>query len=268
MKKTTILALILIIASCKPESKKEESKTIEPTVETRQVRNYPKLLADIFTAHGGLDAWKSQRTLTFELPMEDAKEKHTIDLRSRKDRVDTEQISMGSDGKAVWLMDTEGQYKGDAVFYHNLMFYFYAMPFVLADDGIVYHETENLVYAEKSYPGIRIAYETGVGTSPKDEYFIHVDPETGKMAWLGYTVTYRTGESSDNVKWIRYDNWQTVEDLVLPKSITWYNYEGPKILDARSTVNFENVALSKDAKSGEFYAKPEKAVVVEPKNKG
>ena len=62
-----------------------------------------------------------------------------------------------------------------------------------------------------------------VGASSKDEYFIHFDADTHQMAWLGYTVTYRSGESSDNVKWIRYNDWQEVNGLALPKSITWHN---------------------------------------------
>ncbi|WP_420400256.1 DUF6503 family protein [Flagellimonas sp.] len=265
MKRIVLLAMILIVASCKPTSKEEKSAENVQTETEVTASKYPKILEAVFTAHGGLNAWKAQRTLTFEMPKSESSETHTVDLWSRKDRVDTPNLSMGSDGSQVWLLDPDKSYEGDAVFYHNLMFYFYAMPFVLADDGIVYHETDDLVYEQKSYPGIRIAYNSGVGTSPKDEYFIHIDPETGQMAWLGYTVTYRTGEISENVKWIRYDDWQTIDGLVLPKSITWYNYEGPKILDARSTVNFENVSLVKEAKPVDFYAKPEQAVIVEPK---
>ena len=222
-------------------------------------------MTKILNAHGGLGLWQSQRTLRFGLPYPESTETHTVDLKSRRDRVDNEQFSMGFDGKQVWLWDPNQNYKGDAGFYHNLMFYFYAMPFVLADNGIQYGETDTLVFDGKSYPGIRISYDLGVGASSKDEYFIHYDPETHQMAWLGYTVTYSTGEKSENVKWIRYDNWQSVEGLLLPKSITWYNHEGSKILDAMDTVSFENVTLKQTAEPDNFYAKPENAMVVEAK---
>ncbi len=268
MKKALILSMIMVIAACKTSTKKEESQ-IEIPVEPEVVSaNYPELLEGVFEAHGGLETWKVKRTLVYDLPKKDITETHTIDLWSRKDKVETDSFSMGTDGSDVWLLDAEGNYQGDPVFYHNLMFYFYAMPFVLADDGIVYSAAEDLEYEGESYPGIRIAYETGVGTSPKDEYFIHVDSETGQMAWLGYTVTYRTGEISDIVKWIRYDDWQTVDGLTLPKSITWYNYDGPKILDARSKVSFENVGLSTVSKPDAFYDKPEGAIVAESKMPG
>ncbi|MEZ4809136.1 MAG: DUF6503 family protein [Allomuricauda sp.] len=265
MKKTTILFLFLALGACKQGPTKEETQETVQKEMTTTIPKFPEELTKVLNAHGGFGLWKNQRTLRFDLPHPEFTETHTVDLRSRRDRVDNEQFSMGFDGKQVWLWDPHENYQGDAGFYHNLMFYFYAMPFVLADDGIQYGDTDALMFDGKSYPGIRIAYDLGVGASSKDEYFIHYDPETHQMAWLGYTVTYRTGEKSENVKWIRYDNWQSVEGLLLPKSITWYNYEGSKILDARDTVSFENVILEQTAEPDDFYAKPEGAKSVEVK---
>ncbi|SNZ00370.1 DUF6503 family protein [Flagellimonas pacifica] len=265
MKKAIILFFALAIGACKQGSKKEEIKENTQVMKVESAPMFTEALAKVFDTHGGLNMWRAQRTLTYEMPKTDFTETHTIDLWSRRDRVDTPQFSMGFDGNQVWLLDTDKEYKGDAGFYHNLMFYFYAMPFVLADDGINYSKTEALEYEGKSYPGVSISYNSGIGTSPKDEYFIHFDPETNKMSWLGYTVTYRTGEVSDNVKWIRYNDWQEIDGLTLPKSITWYNYEGTKILDARNTVQFENISLSKMGMPESFYAKPESAIWIESK---
>ncbi len=265
MKKTTIILLAFALGACKPSVKKEEVR-VEMPIEIAAAKNkFPETLESVFEAHGGLNAWRNQRTLVYEMPKSDFTEKHTVDLWSRKDRVDAETFSLGSDGKQVWLLDVEGKYKGDAGFYHNLMFYFYAMPFVLADDGIIYQEAKALEYDGKTYPGVQISYKAGTGASSKDEYYIHYDPNTHQMAWLGYTVTYRTGEKSETVKWIRYDDWQEIDGLTLPKSITWHNFEGSKVLDARSTVPFENVSLSKMAMSDDYFAKPEGGEFVEVK---
>ncbi|WP_437396761.1 DUF6503 family protein [Flagellimonas lutimaris] len=257
MNKLTILLLFLVISACKQNSKpvKAEEPAQEEMSESKP--QYPDALVKVFDAHGGLGQWKKQRTLSFVLPKSKLEETHTIDLWSRMDKVETEQFTMGFDGSKTWLLDTDETYKGDVVFYHNLMFYFYAMPFVLADDGIVYSETEDLEYEGKSYPGVKIAYQSGVGASSKDEYYIHFDPDTHQMTWLGYTVTYRSGETSDNVRWINYKDWQELNGVVLPKSITWHKYEGRKIMEAASTVTFEDVALSTTPKPNGFYAKPE-----------
>lgn len=265
MKKITIILLTLAIGACKPNAKKEETKEAEPQNTVELKSQYPEALNKVFDAHGGLQHWKEQRTLSYVLPNPENPETHTVDLWSRKDRIDTEQFSMGYDGNEIWLLDPEGSYKGDAVFYHNLMFYFYGMPFLLADDGIVYGVTDDLIFEGKSYPGIHISYNSGVGVSSEDEYYIHFDPETHQMAWLGYTVTYGSGEKSDNVRWVRYNDWQTLNGVVLPKSITWYNYEGNKILDPRNTVSFEDVFVDTTPKPDGFYAKPEGAMVVDPK---
>lgn len=245
--------LFLGIIGCK-QSPEKQVVVEEQIVDLKA--QYPAAMWKILEAHGGLAVWQEQQLLSYELVKNSGTEKHSIDLYSRKDRIETESYQMGFDGKDVWLLDPDGNYKGDPVFYHNLMFYFYAMPFVLADDGIEYYETDDLTYEGKDYPGLGIRYDDGVGTSPEDEYFIHYDPETNQMAWLGYTVTYRTGEKSEDVHWIRYDNWTTINGVILPKSISWYNIEEGELSTLRNTVDFENIQLSKGPADPSMYNKP------------
>ncbi len=263
MKKLTLFALVAVLVSCKTD-KRNPGQAAEEVVLAIPDRSttYPDDLLKIFNAHGTLDSWRMYKTMSFKISKENPSEIHDIALQSRKDKVSTPSFEMGFDGSQVWLLDNEKSYKGDAIFYHNLMFYFYAMPFVLADNGIIYGETTPLEFEGKSYPGIRISYGSGIGTSPKDEYYLHYDAETFQMQWLGYTVTYRTGEKSENVKWIRYNNWMDVEGLILPKSITWYDYEGKTPISPKNTVLFEEVSLSTSGKPKDFYSKPEKAVFV------
>ncbi|MFS4492364.1 DUF6503 family protein [Maribacter sp. 2308TA10-17] len=266
MKLVLVSLLCLSIFACKetPKEMKTESEVPEKVAEINDSM-HPESLQKIFEAHGGLEAWNSKRTLSFEIPKPENTEKHTIDLRSRDEKIEMPNTSMGSDGETIWLLEEKGAYKGDAVFYHNLMFYFYAMPFVLADDGINYSEVEALEFEGKTYPGIRISYNDGVGISPKDEYFIHYNPDTYQMEWLGYTVTFRSGEKSDNIKWIRYNDWMNIGGLVLPKSLTWHEYEGRTIKAAREPLQFENVTLSESPMEVDFFLKPEKAKIVNGK---
>ena len=261
MKKIALLAAFISFVACKEKPKNEEK--MQPEVEqTIAEENFSEELTQVFDAHGGLTTWKSRKTLVFDLPNPNGTETHTIDLITRKDKVVSSNYTIGFDGKQVWLLDEEENYKGDPIFYHNLMFYFYAMPFVLADDGINYGSTDNLEFEGVSYPGIQITYDNGVGTSPKDEYYLHYNPETYQMEWLGYTVTYRTGEDSDEVKWIRYKDWMDIDGVLLPKSISWHNYDGRTINEERNTVTFENVSLSREATPDDFFNKPENAVYV------
>lgn len=247
-----------------PKEMKTESRVVATEAKIDDSK-YPDALRKIFEAHGGLPTWKTKRVLSFDIAKPEQTEKHTIDLYSRNEKIEMPGIAMGSYGNDIWLLDEKEAYKGDAVFYHNLMFYFYAMPFVLADKGIQYGETEVLEFEGASYPGIRISYNDGVGLSAKDEYFIHYNAETFQMEWLGYTVTYRSGEKSDNIKWIRYHDWRDVDGLLLPKSLTWHNYEGRTIKEAREPLIFENVTLAETAKPASYFKPPEGAETLNAK---
>jgi len=268
MKYLCIPLLIFIFLSCKDAQIKEIKSMVEESERETETtaQRYPETLLKVFAAHGGLESWKDKRVLSFTIPKLDKPETHTIDLFSRHEKIEMPEVTMGYDGKEFWLADEKRSYKGDPIFYHNLMFYFYSMPFVLGDDGIKYDIAEELVFEGKSYPGIKISYESGVGISSKDEYFLYYNPETFQMEWLGYTVTYRSGEKSDNIKWIRYNDWMEVDDLILPKSITWHAYEDSQIKEPKNTVSFENVVLSEMAKPKTFFAIPENAQVINEKN--
>ena len=225
--------------------------------------HYPQPLQKVFAKHGGLELWQQQQALSYEIVKDKGNETHFINLKNRKDKIEAPHFDMGYDGKSVWVKEKDKKYEGNAIFYHNLMFYFYAMPFVLADDGINYAEAKPITFEGRTYPGVSISYNAGVGASPEDEYFIHYDPDTYQMAWLGYTVTYYSKEKSDKIKWIRYNDWTTIDGLVLPQSMTWYNLEEGQITTPRGTSNFAKIKLSTRPYEDTFFAKPADATVAE-----
>ena len=253
MRTYLLIFLLLALNACKTNSEKEQQNLSETA--TTPIENHPQTLQKILNAHGGLDNWNRYQTLSFTIPGE-VSEKHSIDLNSRKDKVERGNATLGFDGTTVWLHDPENSYKGNPDFYHNLMFYFYAMPFVLADPGIIYEETEALEVNDTIYPGLKISFKPQTGASSNDEYYLYYNPESYRMRWLGYTATFGAAEKSNQVNYIAYDNWSSVEDILLPESITWYGSEEGKITEARRTVNFEARSLDKQAKPDEFYQKP------------
>lgn len=259
-------AAMLVLASCKQKSNEvsvDEITTFEE-VAVNNTRDYPEALAKVIEVHGGLDRWDQMNSLTFTLDKESGTETHTISLKDRQTRIDGPGWTIGADGKTVWLaQDNDSLYKGNPRFYHNLYFYFYAMPFVLADEGIRYSEADPLEKDGVSYPGINISYEDGVGDSSKDQYVLYYDPETYVMKWLAYTVTYKTGESSDNWRFIKYSKWSPVDGLTLPEQLTWYNLNDGLPTEPRNELTFGEVLLSEEAPDTEIFVKPEDALVVE-----
>ncbi|MGG6231866.1 DUF6503 family protein [Tenacibaculum sp. SDUM215027] len=251
MKKIVVLiAIVLVSVACKKEVKKEITKKEEVAA-----LKYPKVLEVVLEKHGGIEQWKKMKTLSFTLKNEE----HTTDLHSRKIVVNSPEYSLGFDGREVWLQQQDSTaFKRDPKFYYNLYFYFYAMPFVLADDGIIYSETEPLTFEGISYPGVKISYKANVGTSPDDNYFIFYHPETKQMAWLGYTVTFFSKEPTDAYKIIRYNDWENVNGLLLPKTITWYakNEKGQPTEPTKGPIKFAMPLLSEASLADSFYEKP------------
>jgi hypothetical protein len=255
----SLYIVILTFVAC--QSKK--SITSQETVTNNSMAiDYPEAMDKIFAHHGGLDLWKKQKAISYAIKKESGDENQWIDLQDRRERIEAPNVTMGYDGANFW-MESDTTYKGNPIFYKNLMFYFYAMPFVVADQGIIYNEVSPLEFDGKSYPGMRISYEPSVGVSPEDEYFIHYDPDTGQMVWLGYTVTYFSKEKSKKIKWIQYNDWQTINGLKLPNALSWYKTDNNKPTELRNTVQFGDVTLSTKKFDDSKFLKTVGASIVE-----
>lgn len=265
MKKIVYVVLVaVLISACKNETKTETTVVNEVSKEDITTSIYPEDLTTIFDAHGGIDQWNKMQTLSFTMEKPNGKEVTTVNLKTRFEQIDTPTYTQGFDGETIWINEKDGnEYKGRAKFYKGLMMYFYAMPFVMGDDGIIYEDTEPLIFEGKTYPGILISYEAGVGESSNDQYKIFYNSETGLMQWLAYTVTFGKEAGSQDFHFIRYNNWQTVNGLVVPKSVDWYNYENNLPTEKRNTVEFMDVELSEDAPDNSMFSKPDTAKVIE-----
>ncbi|WP_040253298.1 DUF6503 family protein [Psychroserpens mesophilus] len=265
--KSIIVIIAVILLSCKND---KSSEGVESSIDYSETEldvttsTYPESISKVFDAHGGLDTWKAMQTLKFKMAKDAGDEVTLTDLHNRKSLITMPKHTMGFDGEKVWLQKKDTtSYKGNPKFYYNLMFYFYAMPFILADDGIIYEDVKPLEFEGKSYPGIKIAYESGVGESPEDEYILYYDSETHKMAWLAYTVTFFSKEKGKEFHFIKYSDWQNVAGLQLPKTLTWYNYENNLPTTKRNDLEFSEVTLTKMKMNSEVFSKPEDAEVIE-----
>ena len=258
-----LLVLTILITACKNEPKQESTAVDEVKTEDISTSIYPESITKVFDAHGGIDHWNKMRTLSFSMEKANGKEVTTTNLKTRAERIETSAYAIGSDGIRLWVHEKDGnEYKGNAKFYKGLMMYFYAMPFIVGDDGVIYEDSKPLVFEGKTYPGILISYEAEIGASPNDQYIIYYDEETGQMQWLGYTVTFGNDGKSKDFHFIRYDNWQTINSLVLPKSLDWFTYENNLPIKKRNTVEFSNVVLSEEAPDVSLFAKPETAIII------
>ena len=273
---TAMLLILFLFVACK-DTVKETSEEVHGKENTSEMETdakmnsseenmtmaYPSEITSVFKAHGGMNVWNKMNNLCFEMEGKSGKEVHTISLKDRQSKIETDDWSIGYDGTDVWLLENEEDtYEGNAHFYHNLMFYFYAMPFVLGDAGINYEIMEPAELDGATYNAIKISYNAGVGDSPEDEYILYSNPETNAMEWLGYTVTYRDNKKSDKWSYIKYDKWEQVNGLSLPKKLTWYNVKEGKPTDERNDLRFNKITVTETQLENSVFAKPEGATVV------
>lgn len=252
MRKTIFLFFsVALLFACKHEAHthKDGEKHQHGEKHGKHVKakmNYPKYVKDMLKAHGGMDKWNKLGAMSYEIVKEEGNEKQYINLGDRRERIESSNFTMGYDGKDFW-MEADTSVKTNPKFYKNLMFYFYAMPFVIGDPGIKYEKVEPLVFEGKSYPGFRVSYNSGIGVSPEDEYIIHFNEETKQMEWLAYTVTFFTQEKSSKLSWIRYDDWQDIGGVKLPSSMAWQKTEDNKPVGEANRRVFANVKVQQEA---------------------
>src|SRR5690606_37867230 len=272
-----LLAILLSISACKNDKKtNSENLSEDPIMEEMQMdstqtsavnnsekpKEYPSELQAIFTAHGGLARWNKMNNLCFEMKGKNGNETHTISLPDRKAKIESKDWSIGYDGTGVWLLKHDLGYEGDPVLYHNLMFHFYAMPFIIADAGTSFTAVGATELDGKMYNGYKVSYADGVGDSSKDEYILYFDSKTNQMAWLAYTVSSKGQKKSDDWHFIKYDKWQEVNGLQLPEKITWWNVEKGKPHDEEMDIKFDKITATETKLEASVFKKPSQAEYV------
>ncbi len=255
-----ILLVFTLIISCKQETKTEKT-TAASTEKKEEIipdrsNIFPKDIAAVFEAHGGIHKFDQMNTLVFEIANPEGAEKHTTDLKTRHARIETDKFALGFDGDEAWLEQDSTYFKGNPRFYHNLMFYFYAMPFVLGDNGITFEKVDDLKVDTTSYPGYKITYGQNIGDSPKDNYFLYYDEASKKMKFLGYTVTFFSKETSEKISLVEYADWNEVNGLLLPKTLKWRTYENGVVGDVKSEKHFVNASIKKEKPTSSLFKKP------------
>lgn len=248
-----ILAIPVVVCGCTTTQKDTKSKVLRDP-------SFPKILSDAFEAHGGLEKWQSSRTLSYDLVLDSGLENQTIDLQSRKVRIINEKFEIGFDGQEVWLIPDSSAFKGNARFYHNLRFYFVALPYLAADPGINYKTLEPATLQGKTYERLLITFNDGVGDSPGDQYILYFNDKK-VLELINYSVTYFDRSRAEQFNAIKYEDWISVNGLLLPQTLIGYKWEADTLGEERYRRSFTNFSLSNTVMPDSLYAKPNGAYI-------
>lgn len=247
-----VFCSLLLLWTCRPAEENSDENA----------RLYPAYFQELLQAHGGLEQWSEFGSMQFQLTSNGNTETHIIDLKNRKDLIKADTFSIGYDGKEVWVSPDKAAYPGkSARFYHNLYFYFYAIPFVLADPGVKHEQLDKMELNGKNYNVISATFDEEVGETPEDIYRLLIDPESNRLEWVLYTVTFFDGKRNDQFNALKYEHYQEHQGLLFPQELTGYAYENGQIGGIRYNVKLENLQLKEQQPDQQQFEMPKNAEV-------
>ena len=226
--------------------------------------NQPEEFKKLLDAHGDWRKWIDAKAFSFAMIHETtlAMENHYINLMDRKVRIDADAWQIGYDGKKIWISPSVEAFQGNSVrFYHNLYFYFFSIPYIFTDPGVTVRKTENKLVNGQSYEALEVSFEANVGDSPGDRYFMLIDPNTGRLAWVLYTVTF-FDKNNTQLNALKYEDYREVGGLAFPRLLTGYQYVNDSTQRISYQVSFSDIFLVDEPMEDHLFQMPEKNAVV------
>lgn len=207
------------------------------------------LFNQCINAHGGLKKWQSFQGLTYTLNNGKSQSTQTTHLRDRRSYHKAEKYELGFDGKKTWVKgDKESIPTKNPDFYYNLDFYFFAMPFVIADNGVKLKKGQDMSVLGKVFNVLEVSYEQNIGSAPNDIYKLLIDKNSHQMEWLLYSVTF-FDKKNKQLSAKKYENWRLVNGLILPTKMDNYKFENDQVVgEPVSTRTFSDIVLTKKIK--------------------
>jgi hypothetical protein len=195
-----------------------------------------RLVARAIEAHGGLLAWYEAGTVELEFdyaPRSGEDRRHTfqrLDLwraRAHHEEVDGD-ATFGWDGEEAWIAPDAEAFPSPARFWALTPHYFFAIPFVLADEGVRYEVLEDAAFDGVDHRLVKITYEAGTGDAPDDYYVVYLHPETHRVAALRYVVSYpgffpEGGHTPE--KLMRYEALEEEAGLLVPHALPTFAFD-------------------------------------------
>lgn len=238
-------------------SKSEPGKIVQASIET----------------HGGLNQWYSNGPLAFQFdyrPLEGTVRNtyQVIDTwrsRARHQVMPEKKIEFGWTGEAAWIHPADVEYKNNPRFWSLTPYYFVAVPFVLADPGVILTDAGKQEYKGVTYDLIKVTFEDGTGDAPDDYYVVYFHPETRRVGGLRYVVSYPGffpdgGHSPE--KFMAYDGAIKVDGITFAKTYPTYRWDGEKHGQKVTEIMMSQVSFPDDVKPG-YFAAPEGAKILE-----
>ncbi|PEN05999.1 hypothetical protein CRI93_10990 [Longimonas halophila] len=259
-----LLLALIVLPACTADAPESN----EPDAAQTERPDAPAALHDAWAAHGGLDTWRNQRQMRYTLARiagsDTTRDDHLIDLQTRNVRITNGDFVLGFDGSDAWVQPSLEAFPYDYSprFYTSTYFYFFAMPFVLADDGVIASDAGTATINGTDYRVTEIRYEDNVGDSPDDVYIVYTEADTGALGLVRFSVTYGDRPPDAPNTALVYNEFATNSGLTLPVEGRYHAWADSTLGDplgpqfALSDLTFET-----EAPDSALFAKPDSAEV-------
>lgn len=216
----------------------------------------------VLDAHGDWSKWLNAKAMSYVMIHETnlTLENYFINLDTRETRIDASNFQIGFDGDSVWISPNREVFEGNSVrFYHNLYFYFLTIPYIFTDPGVTVEKVNDRILNNKTYETFQAKMSKDVGDSPEDTYLMLVDPQTNRLEYLLYTVTF-FGNNDPVMSALKYDDYRSIDGVEFPRILTGYSLENDSTSTIRYQVSFGDILLTGKKFKRSLFEKPEKGV--------
>jgi hypothetical protein len=247
-----LIISLFLLASC-------EEKNSVPDPRLNQPEEFKKLL----DAHGDWTKWIKAKSFSFAMVHETTLEweNHYLSLTDGKTRIDADLFQAGNDGEKVWISPNRQSFRGQSVrFYHRLYSTFMSIPYILTDTTTRVKKIDNHTFNGKSYEALEANLTPGNHPGPSDRYILLSDPETGRLAWVLFAVTY-FDKGNQVQEALSYEDYRDAGGLIFPRVITGYQIENDSSKKIRYQVSFSDVFLVNEPLEKSLFEMPKKSVV-------
>ncbi len=122
------------------------------------------------------------------------KDHQLFDLQTRDGLITSSAYTLGANHGEVWIKPALDALGGTPPrFYIWTPFYFFGMPFVFADPGVVLESLGKRSFGGEKFDAIRVTYKKGTGDSSDDSYIA-----------LCCTLRKRRSLSAENLRLLTY----------------------------------------------------------------
>lgn len=243
----------------------DEEKVENMVEEELAPANMAPEFVEVLNAHGGLENWNDMEGYSFllrDFPTGEGERTvtdfHRINLGDRSHHVEGDNYTIVSRNDSTYSTDMEITGFPPQM-YQSASFYLAAMPFVFADNGLTITEAGMAEFGDEEVQEFRVAIPSNMGTGGND-FQLFVDPETKQLRYATWMLQYPSMADMNMRQMAEFEEWQTVDGLIVPRVLTLYTAEG-EITDETpgATISFERTAFNENPFDTRLFERPEGA---------